>query len=351
MFRPALSFRFHTPTTRAPLRSAGGGLRSWRVYALLITLTACGLPGFARTPDLTARYARVDTVDLKIDLHLPPPRFDAEGHPVVDPAARPLLLWIHGGGWRGGDRADECPAIPFVDSGYVVASIDYRLSGQAAWPAQIHDAKAAVRWLRAHADVLRLDTARIVAWGTSAGGHLAALLGVTTPDDGLEGNVGDVGASGETAPAGSHVRAVINYYGPTNFLEYIPRRWSRHSSVGQLLGCAVKDCLDRARAASPLTYVTPDDPPFFIAHGTSDPTVPFSQAVTLDSALRAAGVPVLFVPLPQADHGGAPFQSGAMQGLVAGYLHRVFAEDFPSVEYGPLSPVIMPSFRSDRPAP
>ncbi len=336
--------RFRPSALVAAFSSLSGGLS---VLSLAIMVAS----GFARTPDLTARYARVDTVDLKIDLHLPPPRFDAEGRLLDGPAARPLLLWIHGGGWRGGSRADESPALPFVDSGYVVASIDYRLSGQAVWPAQIHDAKAAVRWLRAHAATLHLDTARIVAWGTSSGGHLAALLGVTTPADGLEGDVVIVGPPDDARAHGSHVRAVVNFYGPTNFLEYVPRRWSRHSSVGQLLGCAVKDCLDRARAASPLTYITPHDPPFFITHGTRDPTVPFSQAVTLDSALRAAGVPVLFVPLPGADHGGPSFTSVTMRGLVAGYLHRVFAEDFPSAAYGPLSPVLGPSFPSDRPAP
>lgn len=317
----------------------------------LIAVTALVFPGHARPPDLTATYARVDTLDLKVDLHLPPPRLDSSGQLLAGPATRPILLWMHGGGWRGGHRSDECPALPFVDSGYVVASIDYRLSGQAIWPAQIHDAKAAVRWLRAHAATLRLDTARIVAWGTSAGGHLAALLGVTTPADSLEGDVPIVKAFGDTTAHGSHVRAVVNYYAPTNFLEYLPRRWSRQSSVGQLLGCAVKDCLDRARAASPLTYITPHDPPFFITHGTRDPTVPFSQAVTLDSALRAAGVPVLFVPVPGADHGGPPFRTPEMQGLVAAYLRRVFTGDFPVADYGPLSPVLGPSFPSDRPSP
>jgi acetyl esterase/lipase len=143
---------------------------------------------------------------------------------------------------------------------------------------------------------------------------------------------------------GTNVRAVVSYFGPTNFLEYIPRRWSKYSSVGQLLGCAVKDCLDRARAASPVTYVTPDDVPFLITHGTGDSTVPFSQAVTLDSALRAVGVPVLFVPIPRADHGGPSFTSDGMRGMVAGYLNRVFADEDPRKAFGPLSPVMAPSF-------
>lgn len=327
--------------SRVPAR---GSMSRVLGVAALAAAASFAAVGPARAPDLTAVFAHVDTVDLKIDLHLPPPLRDSAGGLIAGPTQRPLLLWIHGGGWRGGHRSDDNPAYPFLDSGYVVASIDYRLSRQYAWPAQIHDAKAAVRWLRAHATTLRLDTARIVAWGTSAGGHLASLLGVTSPEDGLEGDVAIVRAPDDTAEYGSHVRAVISFYSPTNFLEPIPRRWTRYSSVGQLLGCAVKDCLDRARAASPVTYITPNDPPFFITHGTGDSTVPFSQAVTLDSALRAAGVPVLFVPLPRADHGGPSYTSPVMRELVAGYLARVFANEFPEQDYGPLSPVLTPSF-------
>jgi acetyl esterase/lipase len=226
---------------------------------------------------------------------------------------------MHGGGWRGGSRSEESPAYAFVDSGYVVASIDYRFSQQALWPAQLHDAKAAVRWLRARADVLQLDTARIVAWGTSAGGHLAAMLGVTSPADSLEGRVGaDTGAS-------SRVRAVVDYYGPTNFLEHVPRRWTPWSSVGQLLGCGVAKCLERARLASPVTYASPGDPPFFIMHGWADSTVPFSQSVALDSALQAAGAWSEFVPVPGADHGGPAFESATMTARVALFLRRVFS--------------------------
>lgn len=344
MTRPARHSLSARALRRVPARTAFAASRVFAALATLATAISFAPAAPARPPDLTATFAHIDTIDLKIDLHLPPPLRDSAGSLLAGPAHRPLLLWIHGGGWRGGHRSDDNPAYAFLDSGYVVASIDYRLSQQSAWPAQIHDAKAAVRWLRAHAATLRLDTARIVAWGTSAGGHLASLLGVTTPADELEGDVAIVRAPGDTVPHGSHVRAVINYYGPTNFLEYVPRRWTRHSSVGQLLGCAVKDCLDRARAASPVTYITPNDPPFFITHGTGDSTVPFSQAVTLDSALRAAGVPVLFVPIPRADHGGPSYTSEVMRGLVAGYLNRVFANEYPVRDYGPLSPVLPPSF-------
>lgn len=282
--------------------------------------------GQTRTPDLVATYARFDTLDLKIDLHLPPPRYVKDGNAqdstlVAGPPQRPVILWIHGGGWRGGNRGEENPALAFVDSGFVVASIDYRFSQQAPWPAQLHDAKAAVRWLRAHADALRLDTARVVAWGTSAGGHLAALLGVTSPADSLEGRVGS-----DTAMS-SRVRAVVDYFGPANFLEYVPRRWTPWSSVGQLLGCGVAKCLERARLASPVTYASPGDPPFFIAHGLADSTVPFSQSVSLDSALQAAGGLVEFVPVSGADHGGPAFVSPTMINRVSQFLRRVFAGD------------------------
>lgn len=294
---------------------------------LIIFLALFGTLGKAtsqtRLPDLVATYARVDTFDLKIDLHLPPPRYEKSGQDstmVSGEAQRPVLLWIHGGGWRGGSRSEECPALPLLDSGYVVASIDYRLSQQAPWPAQLYDAKAAVRWLRAHAEVLRLDTARVVAWGTSAGAHVAAMLGVTSPGDSLEGRVGaDTGTT-------SRVRAVVDYYGPTNFLEFVPRRWTPWSSVGQLLGCGVAKCLERARLASPVTYASPGDPPFFITHGLADSTVPFSQSVSLDSALQVAGGWVEFVPVSGADHGGAAFVAPTMINRVSLFLKRAFGE-------------------------
>jgi len=176
-----------------------------------------------------------------------------------------------------------------------------------------------VRWLRAHADAYHLDTTRFVAWGTSAGAHLAAMLGVTRPGDSLEGAVGEHGG------VSSAVRAVIGYHGAFNFLEPVPRRWTRWSSVGELLGCAVPECWERARLASPLTYVSFDDAPFFLAHGAADSVVPFSQAVVLDSVLRELRVPVEFVPLPDAPHGGPEFESPGMLGRIRAFLQRVFA--------------------------
>ncbi|HEX2613346.1 MAG TPA: alpha/beta hydrolase, partial [Fibrobacteria bacterium] len=234
------------------------------------------VPG--RLPDATFIYARIDTTDLKLDLYLPPNRRpDTSGGLRAFEALPPMpfVLWLHGGGWRGGTRADPCPAMYLLDSGYAVISADYRLSASAPWPAQIHDAKAALRWLRAHVDSLNLDSARGAAWGTSAGGQLAALLGLTTPADSLDGRVGvDSGAT----PAPTKVGAVVMYHAPTDFLEFHPRRWKRGSSISQLLGCPVPDCPVAARHASPAAYVDSDDPPVFLAHGTADSTVPVTQA-------------------------------------------------------------------------
>jgi acetyl esterase/lipase len=283
-----------------------------------------------RPPDTTIVYARVDTLELKLDLHrhvlVPRPGFlrslflDSAARDSLHKASspQPLILWFHGGGWRGGSRMDPSPALAFFDSGYAVANVSYRLSTQAQWPAQLHDAKAAVRWLRVHADSLGLDTARFVAWGTSAGGHLAAMLGLTTGADSLDGTVGDY--PGVSAA----VRAVVSYHGATNFLEPHPQRWKRGSSVGQLLGCAVADCRERARLASPVTHATPGDAPFFIVHGTADSTVPFRQSVALDSVLRLAGVPVELVTLPGAGHGGPGFVSAEMRARISAFLDRSF---------------------------
>ena len=283
-------------------------------------------------PDFTFTFARVDTFDLKLDLYLPRGfRADSSGRIVaVDSASKardtsrvPFVLWLHGGGWRGGTRADPCPALPLRDSGFAVVSADYRLSTQANWPAQIHDAKAALRWLRAHADSLHLDTARAVAWGTSAGGQLAALLGLTSPADGLEGRVGV--DSGVVPPA--RVRAVVMYHAPTDFLEYHPRRWKSGSSISQLLGCPAPECPVRARQASPAAYATTDDPPVLVVHGSIDSTVPVTQAWRMYAALRAADVPAELAILPNAEHGGPDFVSPDMMARVSAFLARAFSVD------------------------
>jgi acetyl esterase/lipase len=296
---------------------------------------------FSRPPDTTFTYARVDSLELKLDLYFPA---DTLRRPV------PLIVWIHGGGWRGGSRTDSALALLWRDSGFAVASVDYRLSKQARWPAQIHDVKAAVRWLRANADTLELDTGRVVAWGESAGAHLASFLGVTGPADTLEGNVSLVRYGGvrvdslgnrlfdtaSSAPApGSHVHAVVDYYGGTDFLEYIPRRWTPWSSVGELIGCGVAKCKDRARGASPVYYASAGDAPFLIVHGTADSLVPVSQSIRFDSALRAAGVPVAFFTVPDG-HGGPLFTAPETFGRVRAFLDSTLAP-------APVPPVLPPA--------
>jgi acetyl esterase/lipase len=248
---------------------------------------------------------------------------------IVPPLIRrPLIVWIHGGGWRGGSRADFSPAWTWVDSGYSVASLDYRLSGRKKWPAQIHDVKAAIRWLRANADAFALDTARFVVWGESAGGHLAAMAGLTTPADALDGAVGD------HLETSSHVRGVIDYYGPTNFLEPIPKRWTPWSSVGELLGCGVRKCMDRAMWASPVSYVNRGDVPFLIVHGIADTIVPPSQSFLLDSLLRAAHVPVE-LRIVKEGHGGPAFYADSAQAWVGGFLARVLGSAALPAAHGP----------------
>jgi acetyl esterase/lipase len=284
-------------------------------FALSFAVSVAAQP----RPDTTIVYARVDSIDLKLDLYLPSvpaPLNDLDFSAARNARSWPLIIWFHGGGWRGGSRADPSPAMPFLDSGYAVASVSYRLSTQALWPAQLHDAKAAVRWLRARAPAYTLDTARFVAWGTSAGGHLAAMLGVTSPQDSLEGRVG------EDSGVSAGVRAVVVYHGPSDFLEPHAKRGKKGSSIAELLGCTVAECRERARLASPVSYVTFDDASFFIVHGLADSTVPFSQAVRLESALRRAAVPVEIILLPKADHGGPGFVSEAMMARVRAFLNH-----------------------------
>lgn len=214
----------------------------------------------------------------------------------------PVIVWVHGGAFRMGSKEGPLPA-EYLEEGYAIASLNYRLSQHAIWPAQIVDCKSAVRWLRAHATEYRLDPERFVAWGTSAGGHLSAMLGVS-------GQVltWDQGAHLEHS---SGVQAVVDWFGPTDFLQMDAHRLPTglehdpaDSPESELVGGAIQEHPDLVAAANPITYVTGDAPPFLIIHGDRDPLVPHHQSVLLEAALRAAGVPVQFYTVPGGGHGG-----------------------------------------------
>jgi len=220
----------------------------------------------------------------KLDLYLP----------EIAVGKLPVIVWVHGGGWAGGSKANT-PAARFSTRGYAVAAINYRLSQHAIFPAQIHDCKAAIRWLRAHASQYGLDTEHIAAWGSSAGGHLVALMGTTNDRAELEGNGGNLDQS-------SRVQAVVDWFGPTDFLTVGPK-----DTRTNLLGGDAQQNPDKARAASPMNYVSKNSVPFLVMHGDMDKTVAMSQSETFVAALKQAGVEATFIKLEGAGHGGRLF--------------------------------------------
>ena len=227
----------------------------------------------------------------KLDIYLP--------RDIKDKSPLPLIVWVHGGAWRGGSK-DRCKAVRFIEKGYVVASINYRLSQHAIFPAQITDCKAAIRYLRANAKKYNIDPDRIGVWGSSAGGHLVALLGTS-------GKVKkfDIGPNLRYS---STVQAVCDFYGPTNFAKMS----SFHSTMdhdapdspeSKLIGGPVQETPEGVRNADPITYVTKDDPPFLIVHGDKDPLVPHNQSEILYHALKKANVSAKLHTVKNGGHG------------------------------------------------
>ncbi|MEO0475274.1 MAG: alpha/beta hydrolase, partial [Planctomycetota bacterium] len=211
----------------------------------------------------------------------------------------------HGGGWIGG-RRHPCPIRYLTEEGFAVASVTYRLSREATYPAQLHDCKAAVRFLRANADKYGYNADRLGVAGASAGGHLVSLLGTT-------GNDGKThGAVGEHDDVSSKVHAVYNLFGPTDLINLDddrPGASPRANLIAILLGADPDDEPELAKAADPATYIDKDDPPMLIVHGTEDPIVPLSQSEYLVKYLNKAGVEHRLEVIEGAGHGGRAFRT------------------------------------------
>lgn len=273
----------------------------------------------------------------------------------------PLVVFVHGGGWNGGDARhagtfEDFPAqlAALAAQGYVVASVNYRLSEEAHFPAALQDVKAAIRWLRSEAAARNIDVTRVAVWGAAAGGQLAALTGVTCGVDRFEPRTDP----GDKNPPSDCVQAVIDWYGVSD-LESLEDDNGKPASSrasftaqtttaeGDYLGCEPADCAPGlARLASPMAFISDTSPAFLIEHGAADTTVPPKQSQKLYDALRAKGVPAQLVLYPDVAHdftvGGNP--SPAVNALAMQQVAQFLTASFPQKVLAGNSP---PQIRAD----
>ena len=267
-----------------------------------LTLSAEELP-YVLKADLI--YSDAGGIPQEIDLYLPK---NANG-------PTPVVVWVHGGGWKNGSKKNP-KNLYMVEHGYAVASINYRLTHEGQWPAQIDDCRESIRWLRRQAKKYNLDADNIGVWGSSAGGHLVALMG-TLPYDSNE-------------KISSRVQAVCDWYGPTELLSMPPNNVGNgrteedvaNSNGAKLLGCTVKDCPDLANLASGLDQVSSDDAPFLIMHGDLDPGVPVTQSTRFYEKLKAHGVHAELEIISGAGHGGPLFATKELQGRILAFFDQ-----------------------------
>ena len=216
----------------------------------------------------------------------------------------PVVVFIHGGAYRTGDKSSGFPIVgSLAASGeYAAVSINYRYSSDAIWPAQIHDCKAAIRWIRANADKYGFDSSRIGVWGFSAGGHLAVMLGTSKGIKAMEGETGN------NTDISSEVSCVVDFYGPIDFF-HMDKFGSDidflvdESPAIELMGGPIHDNIDKVLSANPITYINGDEPPFLIIHGTKDTIVPYNQSELLYEALKAAKVSSTMITVRGGGHG------------------------------------------------
>jgi acetyl esterase/lipase len=265
---------------------------------LIPTFARAGTPAVAIERDVV--YATIDGQKLLLDLARP-----------ATPGPHPCVVCLHGGAWKWGSKKDLSRPPQFFDvdskpakkslierlaaQGYVAASVEYRLAPKHQFPAQIIDAKTAVRFLRTNANRYDVNPDRIAALGFSAGGHLAALLGTTDSDAGFDGD--------QYREVSSRVQCVVDFFGPTDLTLYTESESVEKAWMKPLLGTSYSTKPEVYRKASPTEYVSKDDPPFLILHGTADVIVPIIHSERFSAKLKAVGVPVEFVSVDGKGHG------------------------------------------------
>jgi acetyl esterase/lipase len=231
------------------------------------------------------QYAKADGYPLLLDAYLP-----------ADDDTHPALIFIHGGGWRGGDKAGGFQAVKgerLIAEGVAVFSLSYRLSGVAPYPAAVDDCLAAVRWIRENAGDFGVDPDRLAVWGGSAGGHLALMMGF------LEPGPEEIDTAGERLE--NFVRCVVAKNPPTDLT--VDDEMHRERALVAFMGAPRDEAPERYAEASPVTHLSPDDPPVFVMHGTADRTVPYNQALVLQERTAQVGVPLTLLTFEGAGHG------------------------------------------------
>ena len=257
-------------------------------------------------------FATVDGKSLGLDLYLPAD--------VTSPA---LLVWVHGGAWTSGTKAGV-PA-KLLQSRMAIASVDFRQSTEARFPAQVHDIKAAIRFLRARAAAYGYRSERLAIAGSSSGAHLAALVGVTNGHPQLEGTVG------EHLDRSSSVQAIVSYFGASNLTTILSQSTPhglkvREPALRRLLGAPPDEARELATLASPVAHVDANDPPLFLLHGDQDPQMPINQSHELEGAYAKIRLDVQLRVVHGAAHGGEMFYSPESLDPVLAFLKRTIGK-------------------------
>lgn len=273
---------------------------------LILVFLVFGSFVYAATEPTTHPFAQVGDQTLKLDLYLP------TGTP------KGVIVWVHGGAWRAGSRAN--PSLKGMTAhGWAIASVDYRLSGIAPFPAQSHDVKAAIRSLRAHAKELGIPTTPFVVSGSSAGGHLAAIIGVTNNSIPHEGTVGG------NLDQDSSIQAIVDLYGASNLTTILKQSTPHGLTVRQpaldlFIGGQPEDVPATAKLASPVFHVDAHDPPLYLSHGDQDPQMPINQAHELHGVYKSHNLPVHFEVKHGSAHGGPAFKDEAELARIDAFL-------------------------------